>query len=97
MAPPEATNAGTLLDPAVAWPFPGTIHSAEALAAKRQELGLSVPVDQRVKVVLGKYKGKEGSVKKDMGSDIYLVKIDRVSVASSMSRKYFELVEAVAA
>jgi len=96
VAPPEATNADTQLVPVEAWPFPGT-DTAKALAAKRQELGISVPMGQRVKVVLGKYKGKEGTVKKDMGSDIYLVKIDRVSVASSMSRGYFELVEAAAA
>ena len=37
----------------------------------------------RIKVLAGKYKGKEGIILEDQGDDCYRVKIDRVSVASS--------------
>jgi ParB/RepB/Spo0J family partition protein len=46
----------------------------------------------RIKVLVGKYKGKEGTILEDQGDDCYRVKIDRVSVASSFMAGQIEAV-----
>lgn len=51
-------------------------------------------ISGRIKVLAGKYKGKEGTVLEDHGDDSYRVKIDRVSVASSFMANQIEAVAA---
>ncbi len=46
----------------------------------------------RIKVLMGKYKGKQGTIVQDQGDDCYSVKIDRVSVASSFMADQIEAV-----
>ena len=65
-------------DPKSAWPFPlaekvALPTKAEA-AAIRADIGLGIPVGQRIKVLVGKYKGKEGAIVEDIGEDCYRVK-----------------------
>ena len=44
----------------------------------------------RIKVLVGKYKGKQGTIIQDHGDDCYSVKVDRVSVISSFMAEQIE-------
>ncbi len=60
----------------------------------RSDPGSRKVITGRIKVLVGKYKGKEGLVIEDQGDDSYRVKIDRVSVASSFMANQIEAVAA---
>jgi hypothetical protein len=95
-----AEPAGATLKPACAWPFPladkATLPTKAEAAAIRADIGLGIPVGQRIKVLVGKYKGKEGAIVEDIGDDCYRVKVDRVSCIAGLRTNQMEVLGAAA-
>ncbi len=91
-------GASSAPEGAVATPAkPDGVPTKADAAAVRASIGLSPPVGQRIKVLAGKYKGKEGTILEDLGDDCHLVKVDRVSVAASFRTAQMEVLEGATA
>lgn len=75
----------------------GLLPTAAEAAAIRASLFPSIPVGQRIKVLTGKYKGKEGAIVEDMGEDCYRVKVDRVSTMTGLRTAQMEVLEGATA
>ena len=87
VAPTEATSAET-----------GTATSfADEMAANRQLLGIGLAIGQKVRIEVGKLKGKDGEVIKDLGGDVYTVKVKGRSVPTSLNMSQLTVLEGAAA
>jgi len=87
VAPTETTSAET-----------GTAVSfADEIAANRKLLGIGLAIGQKVRIEVGKLKGKDGEVIKDLGGDVYTVKVKGRSVPTSLNMSQLTVLEGAAA
>lgn len=70
---------------------------ADEVAANRQLLGIGLAIGQKVRIEFGKLKGKEGEVIKDLGGDVYTVKVKGRSVPTSVNMSQLTVLEGAAA
>lgn len=70
---------------------------ADEMAANRQLLGIGLAIGQKVRIEIGKLKGKEGEVIKDLGGDVYTVKVKGRSVPTSVNMSQLTVLEGAAA
>lgn len=75
----------------------GGASFAEEAAANRQLLGIGLAIGQKVRIEIGKLKGKEGEVTKDLGGDVYTVKVKGRSVATSINMSQLTVLDGAAA